>query len=116
MDVIYVFKRRTTNINIRYRLFMRKIKGDCDVIAYTDVVLTPKRKKEKKKKQMGWIARLHAPPIPAATWLRRPAGHPEEEDAAGSVNTLSNKANHSAVVLMCFIIIILLLLFHFEPI
>lgn len=51
MDVIYVFKRRTTNINIRYRLFMRKIKGDCDVIAYTDVVLTPKRKKEKKKKE-----------------------------------------------------------------
>lgn len=25
-------------MTIKYRLFMRKIKGDCDVIAYPDVV------------------------------------------------------------------------------
>ena len=47
----------------------------------------------------------------AAPRLRKPAGHPaeeEEEHAAGSVDSLSNKANHSAIVLFCFNVILLL--------
>lgn len=35
----------------------------------------------------------------------------EEEDAAGAVDTLSNKANHSAVVLFCYNSI-LMICFH----
>lgn len=36
-------------MTIKYRLFMRKIKGDCDVIAYPDVVFDAKKQKQNKQ-------------------------------------------------------------------
>lgn len=79
---------------------MNKKERDCDEI-YTDVCACV-------FVCVGWIARLHEGPSSAATWPRR-AGRPEEEeedDAAGKVDTLSNKANHSAVVPIKYYIII----------
>jgi len=90
---------------------MNKKKRDCDEI-YTDVCACV-------FVCVGWIARLHEGPSSAATWPRR-AGRPEEEeeeedDAAGKVDTLSNKANHSAVVPIKYYIIIASF-FFFKPI
>lgn len=81
----------------------------------------------KKNKAHGMDSEATQVLCSAATWLRKAAGHPEEEeeaeaeeveeeeeeqDAAGTVDTLSNKANHSAVVLFCYNSI-LIICFHF---
>lgn len=38
-------------MTIKYRLFMRKIKGNCDVIAYPDVVFDAKKQNKQTNKQ-----------------------------------------------------------------
>lgn len=61
------------------------------MIAYTDVVFGLQTR--------GATAKGYAGPFSEAPEPRRATGHPEEgKDAAGTVDSLSNKANHSAIV------------------
>lgn len=88
-------------MTIKYRLFMRKIKGDCDVIAYPDVVFDAKKQKQNKhtnkqiekdfkntkkkikKWRMGWIARLYPPPSLSSHTAEEAGGTPRGAGGGG---------------------------------